>query len=118
VAELRARFRPVLEAPTATIRLIDFDLFVLNPARPGCRRPLMLSLSTWVVTGAAFVRQQNGGLFQAMGRLQVVIPSRRQACPQWYLGPPVMVGEATRRPLDLDGWAQVPLSPLGDDGRG
>ena len=37
------------------------------------------------------VREQQTGLLQAMARLRVVIPSRRQACPQWCLGPPVKV---------------------------
>ena len=53
------------------------------------------------LAGAVIVRQlvmqQQTGLVQALARLRVVIPSRRQACPQWCLG--------------LDGRAHVPLAP-------
>jgi hypothetical protein len=44
-------------------------------------------------------------------------PRVGRLAPKWCLRPPVKVWRSHPEGLGLDGWAQVPLSPLGDDGR-
>jgi hypothetical protein len=96
------------------------DRFVPNQARPGCRRPLAAQREYVGVRSVHLLRRHRRAVSQAAAADGLVSshgpapsgdPSRRHACPQWCLGPPVKLWRSHPEGLGLDGRVQVPLAP-------